>query len=140
MTIITDTSYLFAVHNLSDTNHKGAAAFAFETSPDLMVVPDVVLPELAYLSVRDVGYAGLHSVLESFRLSDVELVPLEKSDLERICEIVATYASAEFDIVDCCIMAIAERLGITRIATFDRRDFSIFRPRHCEFFELLPAG
>lgn len=42
-------------------------------------------------------------------------------------------------IVDCCIMALAERLHVTRIATFDRRDFSIFQPRHCGYFELLPA-
>ena len=42
-------------------------------------------------------------------------------------------------IVGCCIMALAERLGITQIATFDRRDFNIDRPRYCESFELLPA-
>ncbi len=35
-------------------------------------------------------------------------------------------------------MVIAERLNITRIVTFDRRDFSVFRPSHCEYFELLP--
>ena len=35
-------------------------------------------------------------------------------------------------------MAIAERLNITRIATFDRRDFSIFQPSHCDYLELLP--
>lgn len=50
------------------------------------------------------------------------------------------YGDVAFYIVDCCIMAIAERLGVTRIATFDRRDFSIFRPQHCDFFELLPAA
>ena len=36
-------------------------------------------------------------------------------------------------------MTIAERLGVTRIATFDRRDFSIFRPRHCDYLDLLPT-
>ncbi len=140
MTIIADTSFIFSVHNPKDINHKVAAGFAFESSPDMMLVPDVVLPELAYLSIRDFGYAGLLTVLESFRLSDVELMPLEQSDLARIYEIAETYASAGFDIVDCCIMALAERLGIKRIATFDRRDFSIYRPRHCDFFELLPPS
>ncbi len=59
-------------------------------------------------------------------------------DLDRILDIVNAYADAEFDIVDCCIMAIAERLNLTRVATFNRRDFSMYRPRHCEFLELLP--
>ncbi len=138
MTVITDTSYLFAIYNSKDINHQIAADFAFQTITDVMLVPDVVLPELAYIFVRDMGYAGLQSLLDNFRISEVELVPLEKGDLGRMRQITKTYASAEFDIVDCCIMALAERLQITRIATFDRRDFSIFRPRHCDFLELLP--
>ncbi len=36
-------------------------------------------------------------------------------------------------------MASAERLSVTRIATFVRRDFSIFRPRHCDYLDLLPT-
>lgn len=139
MRILADTSFLYAIFNVDDSNHIEAASFALALSPDSVLVPDVVLPELAYLALRDAGYAGLQSVLESLRRSSIELVPLERSDLERISEIAATNSSAEFDIVDCCIMAIAERLGITKIATFDRRDFSIFRPRHCTFFELLPS-
>jgi predicted nucleic acid-binding protein len=35
-------------------------------------------------------------------------------------------------------MAIAERLGVTRIYTLDRRDFSVVRPAHAERYELLP--
>ena len=50
----------------------------------------------------------------------------------------AKYADARFDFVDCCIMALVERLDITQICTFDRRDFGIFRPAHCEYLELLP--
>ena len=140
MRILADTSFLYAIFSASDSNHIEAARFALEFSPDSVLAPDVVLPELAYLALRDAGYTGLQSVLESLRRSSIELVPLERSDLERISEIATTYASAEFDIVDGCIMAIAERLGITRIATFDRRDFSIYRPRHCPFLELLPSA
>ena len=35
-------------------------------------------------------------------------------------------------------MAQAERLNITHVATFDHRDFEIFRPTHCDYLELLP--
>jgi hypothetical protein len=35
-------------------------------------------------------------------------------------------------------MAAAERLGVSTIATLDRRHFSVVRPRHVETFELLP--
>jgi predicted nucleic acid-binding protein len=45
------------------------------------------------------------------------------------------YISADLDFVDCCLTAIAERLNITQICTFDRRDFSIIRPKHVHYFE-----
>jgi hypothetical protein len=32
----------------------------------------------------------------------------------------------------------AERLNITKILTIDRRHFSMFRPIHCDPFEILP--
>jgi predicted nucleic acid-binding protein len=43
-----------------------------------------------------------------------------------------------FDFVDCAILTLAERLDITQICTFDRRDFAAYKPTHCEYLELLP--
>ncbi|MDJ1182374.1 hypothetical protein PMH09_04135 [Roseofilum sp. BLCC_M143] len=42
------------------------------------------------------------------------------------------------DFVDASIAAVAERINVTRILTLDRRDFTILRPRHCDYFEILP--
>jgi len=44
----------------------------------------------------------------------------------------------ELDYADLAQVAVAERLGIKRIYTFDRRDFGIIRPIHTDYFELLP--
>ena len=137
MTVIADSSFVYALTNSNDSRHHAAVHFA-STLHEVTLVPDVVLPEIAYLFWRDVGTWGIPSFLRRFREFDSTLLPISDTDLDRISEIAETYADAEFDIVDCCIMALAERLQITRIATFDRRDFSIFRPRHCQFLELLP--
>jgi len=102
-----------------------------------MLVPNVVLPEVCYLITRDLGHHGIETIIDYFAQLDAQFAPLEFTDLQRVRDIVATYADAELDIVDCCIVAIAERLNMTRIATFDRRDFSLVRPRHGEFLELL---
>lgn len=48
------------------------------------------------------------------------------------------YQDAELDIADIAQVALAERLNITQIYTFDRRDFIIVRPRHTDYFDLLP--
>ena len=139
MTAIADSSFIYALYSEHDSNHHTANHFA-SVYRGKMILADVILPEVCYLFLRDLGYVGMRQFLFHFREVASPLVSLAKQDLHRIYEISATYASAAFDIVDCCIMAIAERLGITRIATFDRRDFSIFRPQHCDFFELLPAA
>ena len=138
MTVVADSSFIYALFNTNESRHADAALFAL-TNTDQLLVPDVILPELSYLFRRDFGYPGVITFLERFQEFDAPFERLEKRDLPRMHEIAKTYASAAFDIVDCCIMALAERLGVTRIATFDRRDFSIFRPLHCGYFELLPA-
>jgi len=37
------------------------------------------------------------------------------------------------------VAAIAERLGLTEIATLDHRHFTVIRPRHVRAFALLPG-
>ncbi len=61
-----------------------------------------------------------------------------QEDLSRIYENAQQYADSRFDVVDCCIMAMAERLQIAKIATFDSRDFSIVVSSHTEYFEIPP--
>ena len=137
MTFIVDSSFLVAVYNTEDAFHRQAMRFG-DQNTELWVGSDVVLPETCYLFKRDFGYFGVQRFLEYFARVNAQFESLSKDDLDRVRDIANNYGDAEFDIVDCCIMAIAERLNITRIATFDRRDFSIFQPRHCDFLELLP--
>lgn len=37
-----------------------------------------------------------------------------------------------------CVVAAAERLDATEVATLDRRHFTVFRPRHEVALQLLP--
>lgn len=99
---------------------------------------DYCRQQLSYLFLRDLGYRGVQTFLAYFMQINWKLEALEIRDLGRIHEIAETYTSAKFDVVDCCIMTLAERLDITRVATFDQRDFSVFKPHHCDFLELLP--
>jgi uncharacterized protein len=59
-------------------------------------------------------------------------------DILRIAEILDRYADSRIDFVDASVMAVAERLNIVTVLTLDRRDFSLFRPRHCDGFVLIP--
>jgi predicted nucleic acid-binding protein len=66
------------------------------------------------------------------------MIDLRPSDWTRTADLVRTYADLPLGVVDASVMAIAERLGSTRIATLDHRHFSVVRPAHATAFELLP--
>ena len=135
--MLIDTSFLYALYNADDRYHeRSLALLEHQNRPAL--VPQIVLPEIGFLFLRDGGYSTLIRFLNEFSQTRTQLIPVIMEDVQRTAEIATIYASAEFDIVDCCIMALSERLNITQVCTFDRRDFSIFRPRHCDHLELLP--
>ena len=135
--MIADSGFIYALFNPQDTHHARAMAFATQYSGGT-VIPQIVLPEVSYVAERDLGYNGMTRLVGQIIQISAPLEPIIKADLERAYEIMTTYANAEMDLVDCCIMAMLERLKIEEVATFDRRDFSIFRPKHCDYLTLLP--
>jgi hypothetical protein len=52
--------------------------------------------------------------------------------------LIEQYHDLGLGVVDSSIVAVAERLGASTIATLNRRDFTVVRPMHIAAFELLP--
>jgi uncharacterized protein len=48
------------------------------------------------------------------------------------------YVALPLGTTDATVVAIAERLGATEVATLDRRHFTVVRPAHANAFTLLP--
>lgn len=134
---VVDSSFMYALAAPNDDNYRTALSFA-ETVTLQFVIPVVALTEVTYLLRTRISHRAEAMFLRSLAHSDVQLESLTLADVQRSSEIMTEYADARFDFVDCCIMALTERLNVTRVLTFDRRDFPIFRPTHCDFLELLP--
>ena len=128
---------MFAVLDESDAFHKTASK-AFEREVYTLLLPEVALTELAFLLLRESKYDVLASFLRQIVTGGIKIVGAEMPDFLRAADILEQYADSKIDFVDAVIMAIAERLNIKRILTVDRRDFGMFRPKHCEFFEIIP--
>jgi predicted nucleic acid-binding protein len=60
------------------------------------------------------------------------------ADLARAAEHLEAAAEHRPRLADALLVAAAERLGVRRIATFDRRPVAVFRPRHVRAFDLEP--
>jgi uncharacterized protein len=66
------------------------------------------------------------------------VIELTKADWLRSAQLIETYADLGLGFVDASIIAVAERLKLTEIATMNCRDFAVVRPVHCDAFELFP--
>lgn len=69
---------------------------------------------------------------------ELPVIDLQPEDWARSAELITTYHDLGLGLVDASVIAVAERLGITTIATFNHRDFAVVRPNHIEAFTLLP--
>lgn len=136
MKVLVDSSCLYAAYNQNDKRHAQVVASVHKNYDT--VLPEVVLVEVVYLLKERSGVPAAVGFLDVLVKAYTALQSITIDDLKRVREIMNQYSSARFDFVDCCIMALAERLNITKIYTFDHRDFSIFQPKHCPHFELLP--
>jgi len=65
-------------------------------------------------------------------------VHLTAADLARMSELVLRYADFPLGAVDASVIAVAERYGVKRVATLDRRHFTVVKPRHVPALTLLP--
>lgn len=137
MQYLLDSSYLYALLDSSERRHEDVVASA-STIQGRIFLPAVVLTEVGYLVRRGQGVSGVAKMLEIIAQSTFVLVEAEKGDLLRSAEIIRTYYDSDIDVVDAVLMAIAERMDIMSILTLDQRDFRIFRPNHCESFDLIP--
>jgi uncharacterized protein len=135
--IICDTGPLVAVLNANDADHQQCTDL-LERHPGPLLVPSPVVAEVCYMTESRVGPLAEAQFLRSLASGELELAELTRPDLERMAELVERYADLPLGAADASVIAIAERLGVREVATLDRRDFTVVRPRHVDALTLLP--
>lgn len=138
MPTLIDTNFLLAVIFPNDANHSKALKAIQSLDSSQAIIPAPVLSELFYMATVRLNFNEAVNYLEQVHKAGFNFQPLVDEDRSRMIEIMRQYASASFDYTDAAIMALSERLNITQIYTFDRRDFTVFRPKHRDYLELLP--
>ncbi len=98
----------------------------------------MVVAESAYLLRRELGTHAEAALLTSIVEGDLAVEALRTRDWARIRELVEAYADLRLGSTDTSLIAIAERLGATRVATLDHRHFTVVRPSHCDALDIVP--
>lgn len=121
----------------TDPDHARCVAF-FEESSGSLVVPQLVITEAAYLVGRLLGPGAEALFLRALTEGPMTFEAVQPTDLRRAANLIDTYSDLRLGTVDATVIAVAERLGETRIATLDHRHFTVVRPAHVAAFELVP--
>lgn len=136
--LIVDTGPLVATADRSDPDHAVCLAL-LEAHPGPLVTTPIVATEAGWLIRRELGSPAETAFYRSIVDGEILVEELSTADWARIAELVEVYADLGLDAADASVVAVAERLGQTTIATLDHRDFRVVRPAHCEAFDLVPT-
>lgn len=137
MAILLDASAVLAAADRADLNHAAAMAW-FGRADEPLLLGALSLGDLDALLRRELGAGAALAVVQSITSGAIRLVAPTEADLARAAELLDAAAEHRPRLTDALLVAAAERLGIHRIATFDRRPIAVFRPRHVRAFDLEP--
>jgi hypothetical protein len=122
MSVLLDTGIVYAYYDRSDAWHSRARVLV-QTEQHGLILPAPVVPEIDHLLGRRLGaksrltfYAG---IVEGYYL----IADLPTASYARVVDLNRQFADLNLGFVDAAIAALAESLGLSRIATTDRRHF-----------------
>lgn len=97
-----------------------------------------VIAETAWLILDRLGAGPQSRFVHAAAAGSIRPIDLIDEDWTRCAALIDTYADLSLDLVDASVVAVAERIGITTLASLNHRDFTVVRPRHVNAFELIP--
>jgi len=71
-------------------------------------------------------------------LQVLHILPLDSADLPRMRQLMQKYKNLPMDLADASLVRVAERDGIGRLFTIDRREFALYRPVKIGRFQIIP--
>lgn len=137
MAILLDPSAVVAAADRADLNHAAAMAW-FGRADEPLLLAALSLADLDTLLQRELGAPAALALLRAITGGAIRLVAPTDGDLTRAAQLLEAAAEHRPRLADALMVAAAERLGVRRIATFDRRPIAVFRPGHVRAFDLEP--
>jgi hypothetical protein len=135
MSVLLDTGIVYAYYDRSDRWHARARRFV-EGEQSGLILPAPVIPEVDHLLGQRLGaksrllfYAG---IVDGYYF----VADLPRDAYSRIADLNRQFEDLNLGFVDAAIVALAESLGVARVATTDRRHFTAVAAAFA--IELLP--
>jgi predicted nucleic acid-binding protein len=120
--VLLDTGIVYAYYDRSDRWHD-AAEKLLRTEVGGLMLPGPVVPEVDHLLGARLGREARHVFYRGVVEASFLLIDIAQDRVARVEEIDRQFADLDLGYVDAAIVALAESLGIARVATADRRHF-----------------
>lgn len=136
--LILDTGIIVASLNRRERTHAPCRAL-IASADEPIVIPAPTLCEVDHLIHRQLGLEAMPALLRDVERGSYVLEELGPDDLPRVVQIMERYSDLDVGFVDAAVLTIVERLNEPKLATLDRKHFSVMQPRHIDSLELLPV-
>lgn len=134
--LLVDTNILVAAADTSAPEHERCAE-VLDGHTHVTVTAPVAI-ETAWMIEARLGPVAEAAYVDSIATGELALVDLTQADWARCRDLITRYHDLRLGLVDASVIAVAERLRLTKVATLNRRDFAVVRPAHCDAFTLIP--
>jgi uncharacterized protein len=122
MSVLLDTGIVYAYYDRSDGWHDRARTLMLGEQRGL-ILPAPVVPEVDHLLGHRLGTKGRRAFYEGIVGGYYLVVDIPMDAYRRVAELNRRFDNLDLGFVDAAIVALAEALGLSRIATTDRRHF-----------------
>lgn len=135
--LIVDTGVIVAAADRRDPHHAASRDIINSHSGELHTTA-MVIAEAAYLIERELGCDVEALLFDNIARGVFHVEELTRPDWADVAQLVRQYEDLPLGGTDAGLVVLANRHQQTRIATLDRRHFSIVKPEVGAGFELLP--
>jgi predicted nucleic acid-binding protein len=133
--ILVDTGPIVALFDRDDQYHT-LCLRTLEKFQEPLATTWPVLTECFYLLAF--SWEAQEDLWTFLKRGGMELLPMDRTHFSHCRDLMRQFRNLPMDLADASLVAAADELGVAKIFTLDRRDFSTYRFRKTEKFKLSP--
>ena len=135
MSVLLDTGIVYAYYDRNDSWHARARSLIVAEQRGL-ILPAPVIPEIDHLLGVRLGAKSRQTFYDGIVDGSYLVIDLPRSGYARVADLSRQFEDLALGFADAAIATLAETLGLSRVATTDRRHFAVLASALS--LELLP--
>ena len=130
--LIVDTRFLVALYIRRDNLHSQALHFLQQNNQALITTAPVIVESCYFLDAK-----AKVALLKWVQCGGINVVDVPVTAYSEIAQNIEKYADHEIDFTDATLIWLANSYQQQQILTVDKNDFSAFRLKNNQWFQLL---